>query len=1526
MQKWVYFTACTLLMTAALQGKPSGHQVKHGRVSVSQHSKGIQIHQESKHAVIHWENFSIAEGELAEFFLNQEGATLNRVTGNQLSSLMGTLRSNGKLYLINPHGILIGPKGCIDTKGCLLSTLDLSDFDFLNDKEMWFKGNSEKGIVNLGTIRASQGDLFLLARVVDNQGQIEAPQGVVGFGIGTEVLVVPAGQERLQIKVPVPTGLATNTSVIEAAFIEVQGAAENPYGLAVKQTGTMRAQGVEKHNGKVLLTAKNGTVDVSGSIYSTGDMTVYGENLASLTGELLSEGGTIELSGNEVEWKGRVDAQGGSFTLDPYNVWMGVNPALRPALWSYVDVNPGAPLLLTLGMGTDVTITTASSAGYDEVGSSALQGDITINDPISWIGDGSLDLIADRDIALNQAIFNAGNGQVTLSAGRNLTLDPDHGSIGTQTGNIIVLVDNTLTAVHNGSGPLFSASDADVILNSTNGDITVVGSIVSNNLTIEASPTGSLWIGNDATGVLSTGASTLFQGPSLGYELCLNAGNVTIRAGAATGENVRADKETTCIEALFGDLIVQGGASNNSSVDLRSSTGNSLHTYAAAGNLQFLGGQRDNSPVLIGNYGLGGLGSLLLSSGSDCILTSGGNLSQVDIRSSGGAGDALKVGTGGVGNLVVTALEASVILSMNQGNSAPATYSILGNLNVTGGIAPNASAQLFYAGGGLNVGDITTPGNVSLMGGSASNAGASLSMSAEVGDFHTIFGDVYVIGGSGENAVAFLEIPTLGNAINVAGDVDVIGGIGNFAEGVMDIGTSILTVNGSLSVAGQNGAGSFLMNSTATQIATLLVEENLSVFGGNSTSAGSVGEAAISCTGSFYAEVAGDLTVTGGIGTGASGQIASLFFPPFTGTAEQTVYVRGNVNLVAGSGDEATATIDFFSFGFPGEQYVEVGQNLIVSGGSGQQAIAGIRNSGIYDPNGLIFGAPIDVIAPLLNIQVLGNIVATNGSGNGALGVIGTTTGLNPPVPGVQIVSGSLSAAAGGDVQVSTSLDKSFPFGNANLNNQISIVANQRFTPGQLWPGNSILGVSGPSLYPSGEGAFIAGAPLSLATYNGSIQVFTAAQTTTGTPSHFAHIPLTTHAGNVALIGFDTISIDYPLITVGSTTLFPWTVRQVQIQSLSGLTVNQPITLTGANFGIRLFANNGNLELNSDVAASPSSGLVELSAFLGSIEQTSTNVSGYSVKTITNTGLEFNVSATELESVNLASGDLNVVNTLAGSHAIYSKIDLYNGAGGTFNGQNITFTQLGGTSARIVGATANGDIQLGVLAGVGDLLIQSIIRPGQHVLGVANGNLEISSVGQIHGVDEVTLICDQAYPHYSGPGWFRNHNGVNGVTTDNPAQNIAIYTSSGPQGSTIQAPNHVILGNLGTVAIWDDPNLDGKYATTYSDGGVVHGPGFGTDYTAGNGVFGSPVIWYKFPLEAAIPPVPPIPPHVIPNLTRAIFAMQGLTLQPWGFPFADWIRFSLWDQHLPFYHYGLMVPFNTHIPHPLDPYEYALDI
>lgn len=283
-----------LCLVSTVQANPSGGVASHGSISINGAGRNLTINQLTDKAIINWEDFSIKKGEVTRFLQpNSRSAVLNRVVTGNPSALDGLLQANGKVLLINPNGIVVGKSGTIDVGGLVLSTLDVSDDEFLAGGDMLFKGDSAAGVENYGRINAIDGDVFLIGHHVVNAGAITAPNGTVGLGAGSEVLLTAtpnADGERVFVRAGGKRGGVgiENSGSIEAAAVELK-AHGNMFALAINNSGTVRATGVSRQGGQVYLRSPGGKVSNTGTIAAT----LPGGN----GGRILIEAGDLELGG-----------------------------------------------------------------------------------------------------------------------------------------------------------------------------------------------------------------------------------------------------------------------------------------------------------------------------------------------------------------------------------------------------------------------------------------------------------------------------------------------------------------------------------------------------------------------------------------------------------------------------------------------------------------------------------------------------------------------------------------------------------------------------------------------------------------------------------------------------------------------------------------------------------------------------------------------------------------------------------------------------------------------------------------------------------------------------------------------------------------------------------------------------------------------------------------------------------------------------------------------------------------------------
>ena len=250
-------TSAHLILPAAAQ-LPTGESVTHGEASFTREGTGLVVGQDTDKLIVNWDSFSVGGANQVRFDMPGSGsAALNRVLGGTQSMIDGVLSANGRLYLINPQGVVVGPGGVVRAHSFVGSTLDLSDSDFLGGGELHFAGGSGS-VVNLGRIEALGGDVFLVGSSVSNSGTITAP-GSVGLAAGSDVLIRPSGEERIFVN----AGSETGVMVDHTGTIRADNAEFKSYGSAY--TAAMNLSGVVEA-GRISGDAGEGDAAVSGEL------------------------------------------------------------------------------------------------------------------------------------------------------------------------------------------------------------------------------------------------------------------------------------------------------------------------------------------------------------------------------------------------------------------------------------------------------------------------------------------------------------------------------------------------------------------------------------------------------------------------------------------------------------------------------------------------------------------------------------------------------------------------------------------------------------------------------------------------------------------------------------------------------------------------------------------------------------------------------------------------------------------------------------------------------------------------------------------------------------------------------------------------------------------------------------------------------------------------------------------------------------------------------------------------------------
>lgn len=317
--------AVALAHAGVVHANPTGAQVAAGAASFQTVGKTLTV-TNAPGTILNWQSFSIGAGELTRFQQQSAlSAVLNRVTGADPSSILGALSSNGRVFLLNPHGIVFGQGAVIDTAGFVASTLNMRDADFLAGR-LKFEGGGNGALRNEGAIRAS-GDILLVGPQIENAGLIKSDNGSVVLAAGRSLTITSPDAQGVQFALQAPTDAVLNLGAIRANT------------AAALFAGTLR------HSGEIRATSAS--VDATGRVILAAqkDAIVDGNALISVDNST-GRGGRVEITGERVGLfdhatvTARGATGGGAILIGGDR--QGANPDVRNAAMTHVA--PGAVL------------------------------------------------------------------------------------------------------------------------------------------------------------------------------------------------------------------------------------------------------------------------------------------------------------------------------------------------------------------------------------------------------------------------------------------------------------------------------------------------------------------------------------------------------------------------------------------------------------------------------------------------------------------------------------------------------------------------------------------------------------------------------------------------------------------------------------------------------------------------------------------------------------------------------------------------------------------------------------------------------------------------------------------------------------------------------------------------------------------------------------------------------------------------------------------------------------------------------
>lgn len=725
------------------------------------------------------------------------------------------------------------------------------------------------GLVQAKSVAQAGGEIILSGEI--NSGIVKVGGKLIASGKGN-------GQRGGNIIITGNQILLTNTANIDASgdagggniniggSYQGSGPLPNASAIAIAPGAIISADAMISGNGGNIIAWANDVNKVYGSLSAVG-------------GALGGNGGFIETSAknyldvagikvNTLATSGKI----GTWLLDPLNITISTNATSNgsfdgssPNVFtpSAIGSNVNVTDLQTALNASNVTITT-SSPGIED-------GDITINNALSWTAATTLLLQADNNIIFNAGISNSA-GTLTLSAANNITTNVSNAinvanlnlANGTFTLNAANSINNTVS-FNLSTGTTFDLNGiAQQVsqLNSASGAGTITNtSATTANFTVNNSATSSY--GGNISGAINfikNGNATLTLSGAGSYtgSTLIQGGNLAVNSTALGNSNLVFSNVAGATLTLNDNVTVdtiEGGGVLGGNINLN---GFNFTTTSASGNAKVYAGTISG----IGNFLKGGNYPLTLSGTNTFVgkilVTGNASSNFLSIASDAALGaipasptaDSITLGANGSIRLIGFTLNSNRGIYLAPG--------LTGTLNIQGVVTYNgviSGSGIFYkvGSGQLVLGGANTyTNNLHIQQGSILLAAENtLPVTSSISEFRA--GTTLFLNNINQTLASIspgLGAISLGSGTLTlsAGSISgIISGTGNIVKNSASTltlsgtntydGTTVINA-GTLSIANNAALGSALGNTLVNSGATLLlangltVSENINLSGG----------------------------------------------------------------------------------------------------------------------------------------------------------------------------------------------------------------------------------------------------------------------------------------------------------------------------------------------------------------------------------------------------------------------------------------------------------------------------------------------------------------------------------------------------------------------------------------------------------------------------------------------------------------------------------------------------------------------
>lgn len=317
-KKFLAAAVCFALSASNALAMPSGGTVVVGDGNITGVTPGTLANgatiTATSNGVIDWTSFSIGNGESLTFALGGN-TVLNRVTGDQLSSLLGTLdASTGNLILSNPNGIVVGNGANISANNLMLTTLSLEN-DAVNNL---FKDNdciatlTNKNRTNGVTINGGIIEITKALDVIGGTVTVADGVSITGMPTPTDIHLVAANKVDVSGgDAGVVSAVSTSANVVNIGTEGGSSTTLNTYNNVGLYGGSINvnntniksnnidifASTVNNNNGSTITANTANTVNIKNSrLESKYDTFAVGHSVSISNGYINTSNGQVEIA------------------------------------------------------------------------------------------------------------------------------------------------------------------------------------------------------------------------------------------------------------------------------------------------------------------------------------------------------------------------------------------------------------------------------------------------------------------------------------------------------------------------------------------------------------------------------------------------------------------------------------------------------------------------------------------------------------------------------------------------------------------------------------------------------------------------------------------------------------------------------------------------------------------------------------------------------------------------------------------------------------------------------------------------------------------------------------------------------------------------------------------------------------------------------------------------------------------------------------------------------------------------------